>query len=73
MLQLGVSLLCSGPVNLLLFPSTNLEQFYSSVIIFGGMNKIKKKDKMLPLQRASAAEPRFAAAAAWPSPAALTT
>lgn len=45
MLQLGVSLLCSGPVNLLLFPKTNLEQFNSSVIIFGGMNKIKKKTR----------------------------
>lgn len=33
---------------------------------------IKMNDNELPLQRASAAELRFAAAAAWPSPAALT-
>lgn len=50
-----------------MFPSTNLEQLIHKLL-----QLLQNEDKMLPLRRASAAEPRFAAAAAWPSPAALT-
>lgn len=40
--------------------------------VFGGRIRGKRMKLLIPLQRASAAEPRFAAAAVWPSPAAPT-